>query len=49
MFEKRARKGHMSFYLNVTFDSLLAFVFVLDDFFEFRDGILLRRVEFNDL
>ena len=48
MFETRPHKGHMSFYLNVTFDSLLASVFVLDDLFEFRDGILLRMVDCND-
>ena len=48
MFETRPRKGHLNFNLNVTFVSLLASVFVLDDLFEFRDGILLRKVDCND-
>ena len=48
MFETRPRKGQMSFNMNVTFDSLLASVFVLEDLFEFRDGILLRRLDCND-
>ena len=48
MFETRPLKGHMSFDLNVTFDSFLASVFVLDDLFEFWDKILLRRVDCND-
>ena len=48
MFKTRPYKGHISFYLNVTFDSLLASVFVVNDSFEFRDGILLRGVDCND-
>ena len=48
MFETRLRKGYMNFNLNVTFVSLLASVFVLDDLFEFWDGIVLRGVDCND-
>ena len=48
MFETRPHDSHMSFELNMMFNGLLAFVFVLNDLFEFRDGILLRRVDCND-
>ena len=47
MFKTRSCGPWMSFELNIMFDSLLAFVLVLDDLFEFRDGILLRRVDCN--
>ena len=48
MFKTRSRDPCISFELNIMFDSLLAFVLVLDDLFEFWDGILLRRVDCND-
>ena len=48
MFKARPHDSRMSFELNMMFDSLLAFVVVLINSFEFRDGTLLRRVDCNN-
>ena len=48
MFEVSRHDSRMNFESNMMFDGLFASMFALDDLFEFRDGILLRRVDCNN-